>query len=360
MNGIEIINVTGNAAATIPPGQPKNFTAIQYGLCIKLDWTASEPGTNTPISYWFTRTPALSHGQGVAGTLTYTDMEVLPGTTYVYENKARDSTLLYSVPATSNLVTTRSVTGTIFAPSTKEIVLRMISSILYGTTDWQTTYRMISDNSDGRGYTCGIGAFTTSLGQLVQFCTQYTRQSSLEAIPWNNSYQSKLSTIYYSTTYANRSATAHSLLDPNFVSDWQSYSDSSANFRQVQLVSFEQLVLHPAVIDAIENDSVGELGQFIYADCLMQHTNENKDCDTFNAIRQQALLAASPPSLGGDEATYLHAFLDARRASLVAKGWDTDRIDTMQRQFVNDGNLHLSAPLSWTIGGVGFSIPTAP
>ena len=62
---------------------------------------------------------------------------------------------------------------------------------------------------------------------------------------------------------------------------------------------------------------------------------------------------AKTPAQGGDETTYLNAFLDARKAAMLTEEAhsDTSRVDTEQRVFLREGNLDLNPPLRWKVYG---------
>jgi chitosanase len=57
--------------------------------------------------------------------------------------------------------------------------------------------------------------------------------------------------------------------------------------------------------------------------------------------------------------SYLGAFLDVRRAAMLARraGVDTSRVDTAQRVFLREGNLGLETPLRWRVYGERYEIP---
>lgn len=60
----------------------------------------------------------------------------------------------------------------------------------------------------------------------------------------------------------------------------------------------------------------------------------------------------------GNETEWLHAFLDARVAAMRTEQahLDTTRVGTAQRVFLQDGNLHLDPPLSWSVYGDDYEI----
>jgi chitosanase len=82
------------------------------------------------------------------------------------------------------------------------------------------------------------------------------------------------------------------------------------------------------------------------------------DAVSFGGIRAAALKKAKTPALGGNETTYLSAFLDARKAAMLAEEAhsETSRVDTEQRVFLNAGNLNLNTPLSWKTYGDSYTI----
>jgi chitosanase len=79
---------------------------------------------------------------------------------------------------------------------------------------------------------------------------------------------------------------------------------------------------------------------------------------SFGGIRQTAMRKAKTPAQGGNETTYLNAFLDARKAAMLTEAahHDTSRVDTGQRVFLKAGNLDLDPPLSWKVYGDSYSI----
>ena len=64
------------------------------------------------------------------------------------------------------------------------------------------------------------------------------------------------------------------------------------------------------------------------------------------------------PAQGGDEASYLNAFLDARVSAMKTESahHDVDRVETEQRLFVKAGNFDLQTPLSWHVYGDPYTV----
>lgn len=106
---------------------------------------------------------------------------------------------------------------------------------------------------------------------------------------------------------------------------------------------------------AAKQDGQGTLGQFIYYDAMVMH-GPGDDPASFGGIRAAAHAKARPPSKGGDEVTYLNAFLDVRvkAMKLEEAHSDTSRVDDAQRVFLRAGNL--SPPLRWKVYGDPYAI----
>ena len=104
-------------------------------------------------------------------------------------------------------------------------------------------------------------------------------------------------------------------------------------------------------------DGLRALGQFIYYDAIVMH-GPGTDPVSFGGIRKAAMARAKTPAQGGDEATYLNAFLDARVAAMKTEEAhsDTSRVDTEQRVFLDNGNLDFLPPLSWKVYGDPYTI----
>jgi hypothetical protein len=76
------------------------------------------------------------------------------------------------------------------------------------------------------------------------------------------------------------------------------------------------------------------------------------------SVRKAAMAKARTPAQGGDEATYLNAFMDARVVEMNKEEAhsDTTRVDTAQRVWLKAGNFDLNTPLNWKVYGDSFSI----
>lgn len=246
--------------------------------------------------------------------------------------------------------------ATLHTPSKKEIAMRLVSSAENSSLNWQAQYRYIEDIDDGRGYTAGIIGFCSGTGDMLELIQYYATINPGNIL---QAYIPELEQIM-AANYSNRPTLSHSLLDPNFVPDWRSAADNDPSFKQAQNHERDLHYFNPSVNQAI-NDGLGVLGQFIYYDAIVMH-GPGSSWDSFGGMRGEALNRASTPAQGGNETTYLHAFLDVRKEVMLSEAAhsDTTRVDTAQRVFLNNGNLGLNPPLNWSVYGDPFSIPTEP
>jgi chitosanase len=230
-------------------------------------------------------------------------------------------------------------------PAKKELAMELVSSAENSTLNWKSQYAYIEDIGDGRGYTAGIIGFCTGCGDLLKVVQYYNT-----TVPGNilAKYIPALQKI------GSWNAT-HTGLDPNFTKDWKKAA-TDVKFQQAQDHERDRVYFNPAVNQGIA-DGLHALGQFMYYDALVVH-GPGSDSSSFGGIRAAALKKAKTPAQGGNETTYLNAFLDARTAAMKAEAAheDTTRIDSEQRKFLKEGNLNLNKPLSWSVYGDPYSI----
>jgi chitosanase len=148
---------------------------------------------------------------------------------------------------------------------------------------------------------------------------------------------------------------SHAGLDPNFTGDWKTAA-ADVIFQQSQDSVRDDTYFNPAVSQA-RTDGLRALGQFAYYDAIVMHGPGNNGV-SFGGIRKAAMAKAKTPAQGGDETTYLNAFLDARVAAMKTEEAhsDTTRVDTAQRVWLKAGNFDLNTPLNWKVYGDSFSI----
>ena len=234
--------------------------------------------------------------------------------------------------------------GDLNDPHEKEIAMELVSSAENSTLDWKSQYSYIEDIGDGRGYTAGIIGFCSGTGDMLDLVNLYTQRE-----PNNPLAQ------YIPALQAVNGSDSHDGLDPNFTSDWATAAQDPV-FQQAQDDERDRVYFTPAVSQA-QQDGLGALGQFIYYDAIVMHGPGN-DQNAFGGIRATAMGNAATPAQGGDEVTYLNAFLDARKAAMLTEPAhsDTSRVDTEQRVFLDNGNLALTPPLHWSVYGQSFDI----
>ncbi|MFD9424830.1 MULTISPECIES: chitosanase [unclassified Streptomyces] len=229
-------------------------------------------------------------------------------------------------------------------PAKKEIAMQLVSSAENSSLDWKSQYKYIEDIDDDRGYTAGIIGFCSGTGDMLDLVELYTERK-----PGN------VLAKYLPALRKVDGTPSHNGLDPNFTKDWVKAASDSA-FKQAQNDERDRVYFNPAVKQG-KTDGIGTLGQFAYYDAIVMH-GDGSDSTSFSSIRKRALAKAKPPSQGGNETTYLNAFLDARVWAMQQEEAhsDTSRVDTAQRVFLKKGNLNLDPPLDWKVYGDSFHI----
>jgi chitosanase len=230
-------------------------------------------------------------------------------------------------------------------PAKKEIAMKIVSSAENSSLDWKAQYKYIEDIGDGRGYTAGIIGFCSGTGDMLDLVEEYTKRK-----PGN------ILAKYLPALRRVDGTDSHSGLDPNFTRDWRTAANDSV-FKASQDYERDRVYFNPAVNQARADGLSRALGQFIYYDAIVMH-GAGGDRNSFTSIRRDAIKKAKPPSQGGNETTYLNAFLDMRRAAMKREPAheETDRVDYAQRPFLKAGNFDLNPPLRWTMYGESFSI----
>ncbi|MEV4601302.1 chitosanase [Amycolatopsis sp. NPDC049253] len=234
--------------------------------------------------------------------------------------------------------------GDLASPEKKDIAMQLVSSAENSSLDWKAQYSYIEDIGDGRGYTAGIIGFCSGTGDMLELVEAYT-----DSAP-NNPLAKYLPAL------RNVNGTdSHSGLGQAFVDAWKAAAKTS-QFQAAQNSERDRVYFNPSVNQA-KSDGLGALGQFIYYDAIVMHGPGNSS-DSFGGIRNSAIKKAKPPSQGGNETTYLKAFLDARKVIMKQEEAhaDTSRVDTEQLVFLNAGNLDLHTPLKWKVYGDSYQI----
>jgi len=232
----------------------------------------------------------------------------------------------------------------LFDARKKEIAMELVSSAENSSLDWKAQYTYIEDIGDGRGYTGGIIGFCSGTGDMLAVVQDYTRRESSNPLA-----------KYIPALKKVNGTDSHSGLGSAFVSAWHKAAGDSA-FQQAQDAERDNTYFNPAVSQA-KSDGLHALGQFIYYDAMVMH-GPGDDSDSFGGIRKAAMKKAKTPAQGGNETTYLNAYLDVRKAVMKKEEAhsDTSRVDTEQRVFLKAGNLNLDTPLKWKTYGDSYTI----
>jgi chitosanase len=242
------------------------------------------------------------------------------------------------------LAVSKSTPVDLFDAKKKEIAMELVSSAENSSLNWKAQYTYIEDIGDGRGYTGGIIGFCSGTGDMLAVVEDYTQRE-----PGNPLAK------YVSALKKVNGTDSHSGLGSAYVAAWHKAA-ADVVFQQAQDTGRDDTYFNPSVSQA-KSDGLHALGQFIYYDAIVMH-GPGDDSDSFGGIRKAAMKKAKTPAQGGNETTYLNAFLDARKVVMKKEEAhsDTSRIDTEQRVFLNNGNLNLDTPLKWKTYGDSYTI----
>ncbi|MFD9704827.1 chitosanase [Lentzea sp. NPDC059081] len=229
-------------------------------------------------------------------------------------------------------------------PTLKDIAMQIVSSAENSSTDWKAQFGYIEDIDDGRGYTAGIIGFCSGTGDMLDLVELYKTRKPGNVL---EKYLPALRKV--------DGTDSHSGLDPNYTKDWKTAAKDSV-FKAAQESERDRVYFNPAVAQG-KADGVRALGQFAYYDAIVVH-GDGGDKTSFSNIRKRALGKAKPPSQGGNETTWLNAFMDARVWAMKqeAAHEDVSRIETAQRVWLKAGNFDLKTPLKWKVYGDSFEI----
>jgi len=279
------------------------------------------------------------------GTITSGSPQVVTDTT-----ASAGKYLRFMAPsATGNTGGGTTVSSDLTDPIKKDIAMQLVSSAENSSLDWKSQYAYIEYNVEGneaenRGYTAGIIGFCTKCSDLQAVVNYYNQIKPNNVLtPFIPALQKVVGT------------TSTAGLGTPFINAWKTAAKDVA-FQEAQDHERDRVYFAPAVTQA-KTDGLKALGQFIYYDALVMH-GPGTDSLSFGGIRAAALKKAKSPAQSGNETTYLNAFLDARKDAMLAEEGhsDTTRIDTMQRTFLQAGNLNLDTPLTWSVYGDKYSI----
>ncbi len=270
---------------------------------------------------------------------------------------ASGSALKFGINGTGGGATGGTSTDGLAGAAKKEIAMELVSSAENSSLDWKAQYKYIEWNVEGvasenRGYTAGIIGFCSGCGDMTELLQYY------QTLAPGNVLQKYISAIQTQEKLGMGSVTQAGL-GQAFINDWKTAAND-AKFIQAQNDERDRVYFNPAVNQA-KTDGLKSLGQFAYYDAIVVHGPGN-DSTSFGGIRASAIKNAKPPSQGGNETTYLNAFMDARVKAMQTEEAHSDvtRIENAQRVFLKAGNLDLDPPLKWSVYGDPYSITTNP
>ncbi|WP_067509097.1 chitosanase [Actinoplanes sp. TFC3] len=248
--------------------------------------------------------------------------------------------LLPAIPALAVSIDVAAAGPNLDDPAKKDVAMQIVSAAENSSLDWRAQFRYIEDIRDGRGYTAGIIGFCSGTGDMLDLVEAYTAAKP-----------SNVLAKYLPALRGVDGTDSHAGLDPDFPGDWRTAAADPA-FQAAQEAERDRVYFNPSVRDG-KNDGVRALGQFSYYDAAVMHGYEG-----MRAIRSRALRSAKPPAQGGNETTWLNAFLDQRVAEMRKEEAhsDTSRVDTAQRVFLRNGNLDLTTPLDFAVYGERFHV----
>jgi chitosanase len=272
-------------------------------------------------------------------------LATVPGTSYGYSLREVQAygpgpAAPLAAPSTESVTTVPTSAAGLTYPKRKEIALQLVSSAENSTLDWRGQYGYIEDIGDGRGYTAGIVGFCSGTSDMLALVTEYARRKPDNKLA---KYLPALRTVDGSDSHAG--------LDPGFTAAWKAAAADPV-FQKTQEDERDRMYFKPSVALATA-DRVRALGQFAYYDATVMHGMSG-----LRSIRNAALKVAKTPKLGGDEAAWLAAFLDARVREMRTEEAhsDTTRVDTAQRVFLKNSNFDLNTPLTWKVYGDRYQI----
>ncbi|MET7876132.1 chitosanase [Micromonospora profundi] len=343
---IQLYDCNGTAAQTWTVGNADNSIRA-LGKCLDVTAASSADGAkvqlydcnSTGAQRWTASNGALVN-TGSGKCLDVTDRNTANGTRLQIWTCSGTTNQRWTLPGGGTPTPTTPTGVNLDDPAKKDVAMQLVSAAENSSLDWRAQFSYIEDIGDGRGYTAGIIGFCSGTGDMLELVEAYTR-----AKPGN------VLAAYLPALRAVNGTDSHAGLDPNFPRDWRTAATDSA-FRAAQEAERDRVYFNPSVRDG-KNDQVRALGQFAYYDAAVMHGYEG-----MRQIRSRALTRAKPPAQGGDERTWLNAFLDERVIEMrkEAAHSDTSRVDTAQRVFLNNGNLDLNTPLVFAVYGDQFRI----
>lgn len=213
-------------------------------------------------------------------------------------------------------------------------------------------YAYIEDLGDGRGYTCGIGGWTTADGDILNIVKLWAPFAMF--IPM-------LQKLSDDGSDSTDELDAHS-----FKGIWAAACRDQA-FTALQDTVFRMEYVDPAVIymyQMVPSPSYSNLATLMFVDCHIQHGMGNEGDDPNVAQPDSLMDIAQRAHTPYASMSYLENFQRIRRAVLMnpkdhstKKEWNdsVDRVDAISKIFTAR-NFDLVTPFEYTVYGDTFKI----
>lgn len=242
-------------------------------------------------------------------------------------------------------------------PDAKRRAFQVISSFENSTTEIQ--YGYAEDIGDGRGITAGRAGFTSGTGDLLMVVREYAVSQPDDRLA---SYLPALEAIDKGRVDYGSNPSTEGL--DGFEAAWSEASarpDQLLNRAQDMVV--DQEYFNPAQQRSAEAGVRSALGQLIILDTGIQH-GIGDDRDGLPSILKETEDRYGVPSADVQEQRWLEGFLTVRQEHLehaedpdTREAWQesTSRVDAL-RSILEEGNMDLKPPLSWTVYGDSFTV----
>lgn len=330
---------SGTQASRYVSSQNGHFVSQEY-LNDAIPWVKARLSSSLPSANFTFVPTSPTAGQTVA----FTDASLGQPNGWAWDfGDGSTSTVQHPSHAFSGVGSAPGGSTGLSDPGRKEVAFQLLSSAENSSLDWKAQYVYIQDINDGRGYTAGIGGFCSGTGDMLQVVDRY-----IVLKPTGNTLQP-----YRAALAAVNGTASHTGLGTPYTNAWVAAATNEPLFRQAQDEIRDELYFNPAVALAVA-DGLGALGQFCYFD----HAILNGYDGMTAGIRTPVINAGTlPPSQGGNETTYLNAWLNRAIVQMDTDPAHSDHSRVIaQKKFLSEAKLSLQLPLAWTMYGDAFSI----
>ena len=206
-------------------------------------------------------------------------------------------------------------------PDKKDIAMQLVSSAENSSLDWKAQYKYIEDIGDGRGYTAGIIGFCSGTGDMLELVEAYTDRGRTTRSPSTSRRCARSTAPTRTAASARFGAWKRAAAGPGVPGRRRTTSATASTSTRRSTRPRPTASARSASSSTTTRSSCTARARTPAA----------------SAASARRLAKAKTPAQGGDETTYLNAFLDARKAAMKTEEAhsDTSRVDTAQRVFLN-------------------------